>query len=245
VENRTDYDVKVAREAGSLVVVRNDGTEIDRFPNGPEAGTRLREALLGTWRRHFLAQLRQDAPDAEVRLRLRLVPVEVERVFGGNAVRVLRDLPVVPDQNGTMTLRAGDHVMLELHNASTLPIYLTVLDLTADGRILPLYPHPEVGEEARPPLAPGQTLRLPNPYVFKLDPPPGREVFKAIGTQTRVDLSGVVFDPKRGQDTPPGPGRALVQLLRYASTGKRSADQGPMDAAYWGTSEVHLNLLAR
>jgi hypothetical protein len=129
--------------------------------------------------------------------------------------------------------------MLEVLNASAKDLYVSVLDLRADGVIAPLWPHPfipaSVNDNKISPRRDSEGnpvwQRIPFPFVFKIGVPYGTEVFKALVTEEpsvfsplfsrqeadEIQRSGMRGGNARGVKDAATP---LGQLLLTATTGR-------------------------
>jgi hypothetical protein len=264
VTGDADWNVKVCRgrcenekppadseappSAGVLTIMREDGSIIERVPEGPEIMDEVKGALEGEARWRFVKALRNEN-DPNLRIKMRLVPVtNVEQDPNTKLARSARDVaPEVPvADGGQIVLHDGDTVMLEVMNLGTEEPYVSILDLRSNGGIAPLFPHPLVptgvnenrfrvkNDRAGRPV----WQRIPIPFVIKIDKPYGREVFKAIVTRDEADFSPL-FRPRdageiqRGQrrGTTRGEREArspLGQILLTATTGlTRGRTRGP------------------
>jgi CHAT domain-containing protein/tetratricopeptide (TPR) repeat protein len=225
--------------AGVLTLIREDGSIIERVPEGPQMLDGVKGALEGEARWRFVKTLRNES-DPNLRIKMRLVPVtNVEQDPNTKLARSARDVAAeVPlAEGGQMVLHDGDTVMLEVMNLGTEEPYVSVLDLRSTGEIGPLFPHPLVppgnnenrirvrnDREGRP-----VWQRIPIPFVIKIGKPYGREVFKAIVTRGEADFSplfrpGDAGEIQRGQrrGTTRGQREAkspLGQILLTATTG--------------------------
>jgi hypothetical protein len=247
-----NYDVAISRHDNELVLQRKDGTTLSTLPTDDKAASAVKDALLGEWRWQFLGKLKNDDPDAAMKVDLRVVPVEVQTDERGRVQKVLGDSKMEAPKDGIWRLADGTYVMIELKNESRLPAYVTVLDLSPDGSISPIFPHPD---------APGvQENRIPadnawhriwgpqeRPFVFRLGAPYGNEIFKVIATREQADFSPLLYEKivtQRGGDNllaslDPA-SQPLGQLLLSATTGQstRGASFSGVPPTYWNTSEA-------
>lgn len=240
--------------AGGLTLMREDGSIIERVPDGPKMLDEVKDALEGEARWRFVKGLKNES-DPNLRIKMRLVPVtDVVQDPDTKLAKSARDLAAeVPlGEGGQMALHDGDTVMLEVMNLGTAEPYVSVLDLRSNGGIAPLFPHPLVhtgvnenwiqvknDPEGRP-----QWQRIPFPFVIRIGKPYGREVFKAIVTRDEADFSplfrlsdaeeiqrGRLRGTTRGKREAETP---LGQILLTATTGltrgqARGLPRGPRD----------------
>lgn len=246
-----NYDVLIKFATDSYHIVRKDGTQIADILRLDKLTESIREALLGEWRWQFLSQLKNSDPDAAVQIEVRVVPVEVQTDERGRVQKVLGDSKMERPANGQWNFAEGTYIMLELKNPSRVPAYVTVLDLSPDGSISPIFPHPE---------APGiQENRIPadntwhriwgpqeRPFVFRLGAPFGNEIFKVIATREPADFSPLLYQKavvERGDnlllslDPNALPlGRLLLSAAKGQST--RGASFSGVPPTFWNTGEV-------
>lgn len=212
--------------ADSLTLMREDGSIIERVPDGPKMLDEVKDALEGEARWRFVKGLKNES-DPDLRIKMRLVPVtDVIQDPITKLAKSARDLAAeVPlGEGGQMVLHDGDTVMLEVMNLGTEEPFVSVLDLRSNGGIAPLFPHPLVhtgvnenrilvkkDREGRP-----VWQRIPFPFVIKIGEPYGREVFKAIVTRDEADFSPL-FRLRDAEEIQRG-------RLRGTTRGKREAE---------------------
>ncbi|HSF23425.1 MAG TPA: caspase family protein, partial [Blastocatellia bacterium] len=168
---------------------RADGSVICRVAEDQNAGGKIRRAIQSEARWRFVKQLKnkKDSP-----VEFRLVPVSAEFDKEGNVVSTKRLAEEVGRTEGGEILlyEKVDLIMLEVRNTGTQPAFVTILDLRSDGRIAPMWPHPNVpvgksGENRVPPDR--NWVLIPLPCVFRIKEPLGPELFKAIVTLDEAD----------------------------------------------------------
>lgn len=227
-------DVKFS---GGLTLMREDGSIIKRVADDPEAGEEIARALEGEARWRFVKSLRNET-NPGLRVKLRLVPVSDVVVDPNTKLAVsARDLAeeARPSAGGRIELRDGDTVMLEVMNAGTRDVYVSVLDLRNDGVIGPLWPHPRLPASMNDNKVPARRdahgnpvwQRILCPFVFKIGEPYGPELFKALITEQPSDFSPLFSreeaegvqrgDNTRGEKEAATP---LGQLLLTGTTGR-------------------------
>jgi hypothetical protein len=245
-----DYDVRLddhPRTPGKLLLATRDGRPLASVADDDRAAEAIRTELVAEWRWRFLCRLRNGATRKTVRIAVRVVPVAVETNEAGLVTKVLGDRKDRPPTSGGETiLYAGDYVAVELRNQSEHPVWATVLDLTADGSVGPVYPHPEMPGLFKPVPADGEWYRLPYPFVFQLGDHLGREIFRVIATAERADFSPLLCeraatgrgvgdaDALRGIPPEVNP---LGRLLLFAATGARG-DPADVPMGTWDTAQA-------
>ncbi|MBC8423731.1 caspase family protein [bacterium] len=237
------WDVRLEAPTGDAVrLERRDGSELPAAPVGPELSARIASALEGESRWRFVSNLENDDPYAQVGIELRLAPVEVRLDADGYVDEVLGDLELPASEDGLRSIPAGTHVMLELRNTGYVDAYVTVLDLRGEGEIGPLWPYPGVRVQDNRILADGAWVRIPPPFVFRIEGPAGAEMFKAIATAEPADFSPLLDrDAIRLQERQrtagtPREESPLGQLLRAATLGERSSPS--VAPGKWATATV-------
>jgi hypothetical protein len=195
-----DNDVSIRRDGDRVRVVLPSGVVIADLRDDCAGPVRLREALIGAWRWHFLARcfVQEDGNvRSAIRLEMRITPVNVKTDAAGNLVKICGQRKDVDRRHG-LVLRPGDFVAISLCNYSREDAYVSVLDLGTDGSIKLAYPLEEEG-----PVANVQPIRIKadgswheiRNVALRIDRPPGRELFKAIGTVRPADFSSLFFKP--------------------------------------------------
>ncbi len=232
---------------GVVTLMRGDGSIIRRLAQGPKLLESIRTALEGEARWRFIKTLKNDA-DPNLRIKMRLVPVtDVKQdpiTQLAATARVIAE-EVQPSDGNQVVLHEGETVMLEVMNLGTEELYVSILDLTSDGEIGPLFPHPQVklgvnenqfdvrNDKNGKPL----WQRIPFPFVIRIAQPYGNEVFKAVVTRQPADFSPLFrqmdaedIQYKRPRGTVRGEDEAkspLGQLLLTLTTGRLgSANRG-------------------
>jgi len=258
-ENVTDknYDLKISKVGDELVIERKDGSRVAQMPDDAQAGSTLKAALLGEWRWQFLTQLRNEDSAAGVKIEARIVPVEVETDDQRRVQKVVADIKTPFERGGRLRFPEDTYVMLELRNPSRAPVYVTVLDLAADGSINPIFPHPDaVGVQENKIPADNAWHRIAGPkerpFVFRLGAPYGSEVFKVIATKEQSDFSALAYQKsitERGGEDLLGSldskAAPLGALLLSATTGQstRGASFSGVPPTYWNTADVVFEVL--
>jgi hypothetical protein len=230
----------------SATLIRHDGSRAAALTGGGDLANALVRAIEAESRWRMIATLERRDPRIEIDVRL--VPVHVTRDSRG-AVTAATAVPVTPRKAGGLpVMEIGDSFMVELRNRGTLSAYVTVLDLSPDGTINPIWPHPGVGRNVQENRLRGaadperaEWVRIPLPYVFGVGPPAGNEIIKVIATETPTDFtplltaSSAQAGGSRGEQT--ATATPLGRLLASAARGTRSArlSSEPPDPTIWST----------
>jgi hypothetical protein len=187
--------------------------------------------------------------DPRIQIDVRLVPVGVTRNSAGGVVAATPSSSPLRVVGGVPVMAIGDSFMVELRNRGAMDAYVTVLDLSPDGTINPIWPHPGVGARvqenklraALKPDAAGWVL-IPFPYVFQVGPPAGNEIIKLIATDVPTDFSPLLMTSAGGtgaaRGDQPGAATPIGRLLASAAGGTRGASLAtePSDPTVWSTA---------
>jgi hypothetical protein len=248
-----NYDLKIRRDKDFLLLERADGSLRAKVPANNRAAEPLDEALRAEWRWRLLSRLHNDVPTA-ARVELRVVPVNVQTDARGLATRVLGERTDVRRTAGNrLVLHEGDFVAIDLRNTSPSDLWVTVLELSPDGAVGPIFPHPEA-ERARENKvrSDGKWFRPPRPYVFRLEAPLGKYAYKVIATREPADFSPLLYRPtikERGGanllSALPRSAHPLGQLLLSATLGKRGSHMTGGAPADWATADAPFEIVAK
>jgi hypothetical protein len=157
-----------------------------------------------------------------------------------NAVRggVTRD-PFAHIDTVEAVLQEGEEFECIIENNSRRDLYVSLLDLSTDGSVAVIYPHPEGASEL---LKPGtrDTLRLFETFVPE-DRDSVMDVIKLFATSQPVDFHLFTQAPVRGGqrgNLPPGLNDPLYKLLEQATLGvSRGARPAAVKMGDWATAE--------
>lgn len=252
------YDVEVRANHQEIRLIRAESTEAfaqTALDTGAVAA--LDTLLRGEWRWRTVATLRADDPAAQVHLRL--VPVQCPA--GPAAIgQILPERTDLPKQ-AILRLVEDDCFQIELRNSTRNDLWVTVLQLSADGSIEPSFPHPRLSSEHL--IKYGETVRVRTPYLYKVQLAPGqtfeRSMFKVIATTQPIDLSPLIQQAYELSKSPiqnRGPARIpleqklsavpvslapLARLLTQAMLGERreATFSSALDA--WGVTTTALD----
>jgi hypothetical protein len=230
-----------AGEPKSIVLQRKDGSVLATVADGEDQLRKIRDALEGEARWRFVNALENKNPNSQIQIELRVVPIEVKQDADG--IKWARDKEIRTADGGQLELTEGDYVNIELKNSGTKDAYVTVLDLQNNGVIGPIWPYPEAGSKMQENRIPAdkQWHRInKDTYIFEIEKPYGKEIYKAIATNEPADFSPLLdrkFLSRKDKDpvqqklaqTP------LGQLLSSITMGKRSA-QASVNPADWASA---------
>ena len=228
---------------------------------GSEEAPRYASVLPATWvlprqvrsilekesRWRLVTGLRSEGPTT-VDVQLRVWRIEVMRNAAGMTVVDSMRRPTVErtlwklHNSRKVALTVGDWVAVEVENTGSKGTYVTVLDLSSDGSITPIWPHPRAkGDNYWPP----HTMRIlawpdGKQCAFRIGEPTGRELFKAFATAEPSDFS-IFCDPEVLRGRPlaaevPGASTPLGQRLLFAVRGTRGVTLGCAPSS-WAVAE--------
>lgn len=246
-KSQNDWDVKIESDAGGakLSLVRADASKIGDVENNADAAKNVRGALEREVRFRTLRGLENTSPD--VAIEMRLVPIVCETNMRGQCAKVTGDKETAKNENGQPILNEGDFFQIEFRNTGQIDAYVTALELSSDGKINPLFPHPRVTMPDNKIKADGQWKRIPSPFIFRVTPPFGKYIYKAIATREFADFSPLLDaqtaavsrgDNERGGKESQTP---LGKLLRSATTAQRS-DLGGANPPNWATATINFEV---
>jgi hypothetical protein len=189
---------------GVILQRRNGRSVIAKVADGKELPRKVRDALVSEAKRVTLVSLANTAPN--IKIEMRLVPVEVEKWRMASPTHaVIEERSAITDKKegiryskgGSIEFRLNDWYRVEVRNSSDSDVYVTILQLGADGRISPFFPRLEKNNliiTAKAPAAKNDGwMRIEGPYV-RVSGPPGVESLHAIATREPANFSPL-FDP--------------------------------------------------
>lgn len=223
------------------LVEREDGSRMAALPEDPHLYAAIRNALEMEARWRAIKSLTNRDEQSPVKVKLRVVPVDVkakgdEKV--AKAEQIGDDKPLERNASGQIVLRDQGHVLFEVRNTGSVKAWITILDLSNDGKIHPIFPPIKSSKNDIPPN--GQWIRLPWWSVAKISNPSDRiEIFKVIATNEYIDLSSLVdLNKAKGAVTTQSKLSPLAELLRAATLGQKSAKNNAVNPSFWYTDTV-------
>lgn len=223
-----------------VIVEQQNGIRLTSLEAGPNLEAELSKVIEREWQLLTVRSLERGDPRLAVDLRI--VPIEVEvdpqtRKF----VRYLADKSPVYDKGGQLTLQNGSYFRVDVRNSGTLPVYVTILNLTSAREVMQIWPPPSPGQAESGNYL--EAAREDRPAEWKLiqyyevAPPLGLESFMVIGTTKPTDFSPLLPSPtrsagSRGKESP------LTRRLRALQpTRSRGFDEPLLDVPPdWATS---------
>jgi hypothetical protein len=167
---------------------------------------------------------------AAVHLGLRYNVVLVDQPSGRSEV-------VDPDR----MFKKGDCLAIEFDaNRSG---YLYVMVKQSSGTWQPLFPSPEMSNEANQ-IDPGQKVRVPRGYCFEISDPPGTETLFVVLSRDPRDLFDLYRGIKGEQAPPSPPGRTRPDAVQLASASIVNNAVAQM-AKQFGTRDLVIRKVAQ
>lgn len=243
ITKKDDWDVRISKnDSGKIILERADGAKLLELENNENLARNIRLALEREARFRTIQTLENSSPD--LKIELRAVPVEVEKNQLGAVTKILTNKQLERNSDGKFTFSENDFVALEVRNTGNQDAWVTILDLTADGKISPMFPHPRVAMPDNKILADSKWKRLPLPFVFRITPPFGSEIYKVIATAEPTDFSPLLDEQiVRGGDerVRKATQSPLGKILRSATLVQRS-EIGSAEPPNWATAEVRFEV---
>lgn len=199
------YDVLVRPAAGDdkknnfvkpdfrgAVMQRRDGTIFAAIPDGAELGREIRLRLENEMRWKTVVEMNNNNPDLKVEMRVFRAEGEVidgEFVETEESKKKIEAAKRNEILRGEQQFEVGDFIRLEVTNQNPMPIYVTVLNLTPDGKVAPAFPNPN---KCLTPCNNFIAAGKPLPLYFRLTEPVGTEGFKVLATLEQMDFSPLI-----------------------------------------------------
>ena len=182
-------------EGGQVVLNTPDDRVRVSGPFDPKGEFRkeLRADVSGYARRKLLTDLTLSDPAVDVALEV--VPMK-HTMRGPKCVKSEPvDLARFLDPGGRVVLPFGQGYRLRLQNRSDADVYVTLLGISSNGEVVPLYPAP--GESVESTLLSRDKKEFTFPTCFTASAPAGIDRFKVFATREPVNFGRVVAS--RGQ----------------------------------------------
>lgn len=234
---QTDRDEGIVPPAfQGFILQRRDGRSIiARIENDELMAERIKEALISEAKRTALISLKNTDPN--IRVELRLVPVEVQwHVNSGGRSQIDR---VIGDrqeglkysESGSIQFRINDWYRVEVRNLSKIDVYITILNLDANGKISPAFPRFDNNNLLKTGGAGNSARWIPIEKLYtRISEPLGLESMRLIATDKQTDFSPL-FDPgiiARGKARG---GSFADQLAGEVEAIRLNRERGGVDAA--------------
>lgn len=215
-------------------------------------------ALQRESRRLLLSQLTSKGAPGVLPIEIRLVRCEAEPAgvdsSGKPVYRWLKDSAEMAPGTRGIAATVGDFFRVELRNRNGFPLYVSLLDLAADGSLAPLWPHPKlsdgrvVGFDNAVPKESGWLPLLDSRKehaLYAWTEPIGAELILAIATRAKFNFAPLMDETiarSRAVDNVPEVNSPLGRLLRSATIRDASA-RGDLDEN-WHATSLHIELVS-
>ncbi len=187
----------------------------------------LRQKLIHMARFRALLRLQNANPASHLNRRVRL------RVGLPGPSGIFRPLP--RNAGGESTVPLGERVLIEVENGADRPVYVTLLVLSADWSVAPLFPPPGGADNL---LAAGRVFQLGGRGELKAAPPLGPTTVLLIATEQPGDFTSLWMPGLRAV----GPTNPLERYLTAAATrGLEYAAEPP--SADWTVQRVTFHVV--
>ncbi len=242
ITQQNDWDLRISQNGAKILLERSDGAKLLELETGENLAQNIRLALEREIRFRTIRSLENSS--LELKIEIRVVPVEVEKNERGGVTKIIADKEFKRDENGKFQLSENDFVTIEIRNTGQQDAWITILNLKNDGKISPMFPHPRVSKFDNKIVADGKWKRLPMPFVYRITPPFGNEIYKVIATLEPTDFSPLLdFNLASGNDVRvrDATKSPLGKILRSATLARRSdTDHAP--PPNWATAEISFEV---
>jgi hypothetical protein len=248
-----DIQVRQERDTGKIYLERFDGQLLSAVNVDEHAVDKLKDAVLGEWKRRFIVNLQNTDVSSSVSIEVRGAAVDYKMIDGNAVISPRHDVLPATD----LQLAKGDYMQFQVRITAVDGAYLSVLDCGPDGSVKPIFPQdhvPVANYQDNKIKADGQWHTLP--IVFQLTDS-GTETIKFIATKDPADFSALLWMPpevnargplgKGAAQAIPDPLRALGQMLRDVQVGQNISDIVTKGAvtyvgSNWSTARVVVNV---
>lgn len=200
---QADRDEKIAEDNfRGVILQRREGKSIfAKIKDSKEMCEEIKDALISEAKRITLTSLDNTNPD--IKIEMRLIPIEVSGQEGSSGAVKINKVPMDKKEglqyskSGNIEFKVNDRYRLEVRNLSKFGIYITILNLDADGKISPVFPM--FGGDNLIKEAVGSSNKdngwapIKDQYI-RITEPLGLESMHAIATKEKTDFSPL-FDP--------------------------------------------------
>ncbi len=236
-------------------VQAREGEVLDEFPADQDAPMAIFNTLFNEWQARYLAQYLKRPYDPtqaiNVKLLVEAVTVKKDLKTGKTEIEVRKDV----NTDGEMRLHEGDRIRFSVQNASTVPVFVTVVLINRAG-VQPVFPldsgvNFQLMPSTSPSLLPGFVYRMTKPY--------GTDLYKVIVTKDPANFSGLLFrhrlppgvldrGPADAKDAEaiaklPTQVHPLALLLRKAVDGTNKKGERELIGTEWATAEKEVEVL--
>lgn len=232
VSAATAEDVRantVNSEFSGVIVKRKSGAVLGKISAGKYLTEQIRAVLERERRFQTIKTLKNT--NTLFNIKLKISPVEKNKSF-------------VTNFKGQIELKNGEEFNLEVENKGSTKIFISIFNLTAEGRVIAVFPFKDKSTNYSADLSGNgvngkQSLKFPKP--FYVNGQAGEETLIAIATENLIDLTPLADEnielvgSGRDENSVKLKMNPLGQLLMAANEGKRSPPTVP---ASWGISSV-------
>lgn len=219
----------VNSEFSGVIIKRKSGVVLGKISAGRYLTEQIKTILKREKRFQKLKTLTNTNP--LINIRLKISPVEMTKNFATNF-------------KGQTELKLGEGFFLEVENKGSEKIFVSIFNLTTDGRVIAVFPFKDKSKNYSADLSGNgingkQSLTFPKPFDLKGQT--GEETIIAIATEDMVDLTPLADESiqlirsARDENSSNLQMNPLGMLLLAANEGKRSPPTVP---ASWGISSV-------
>lgn len=234
-----DYDIKiypagkkeiadkiVASGFRGLVMERKDGSILRIISENLDLRDEIKAGLERENRFRVVKSL-ADNEDPRLKVSVKVVAADVVKNLSDEITKAVPRGDIPRNNGGQAELKVGDYIMLEVENTGEFDAYYTILNLTADGKIAPAFPHPQVPKMTDNFIKKGQKITLPYPFVFEVKEPLGEESFRVIATGELADFSPLIDEEliaqaRGAQSRGENPLTEIMEELNRANRGKEN-----------------------
>lgn len=231
---QADRDEKIVPPGfrGVILQHRDGGSILARIEAGEGIYQQIKGALITEAKRITLRST--DNTDPNIKVEIRLIPVEVDWKQGSTGQTIITK--VIGDKKGglkyskggTLEFKLDDFYRLEVRNTGDTEVYVTVLNLNADGKISPVFPGSGMDNLIKRAGSPINKNSGWQPVRYlRIIRPLGLESIRAIATRDATDFSPL-FDPgiiDRGQERGGSFSEELFkEVMRIRNDSQRGGD---------------------
>lgn len=149
--------------------------------NDAQAAETLADALEKIAVQHNLRSLSNNAAPPEIAGKIKLTVLAVEVIKEGEKVKDIASVKELPSNTTDYSFDQNSYFQIKIENTSKIPLYVTLFDLSANGKIEIMYP-PESAREA---LDSGKSIVSP---IYVTTAPAGSETIKAVAVTSYADF---------------------------------------------------------
>ncbi len=119
----------------------------------------------------------------------------------------------------------NDHVVLQVTNNGTKPVYFSIIEINSMGEIAPFMPNPNCKQnDNERMIAPGKTVVYKD-CIFSFSPPYERLILKGFATSTPINFQPTVATRGEGTRGPANPLEKFIQKTYTRGSGASSSNE--------------------